>query len=111
MLAGAAETAMRSRGEDNPSIPLNRQGLAGSVNVGQDCATKLVVDSVCEIYSFAVVERIVELLADGVILLLAADDSHIEAYLIGIVENWRRFADAGDNQEKDGEKEKLHCEK
>lgn len=93
-LACAAETAIRSWGENNPSIALNRQGLAGRVNVGQDWPAKLVVDSIGEIHSFAIVERIVELLADGVVFLLVADDANIEAYLIGVVENRRRLADA-----------------
>ena len=109
VLASAAEAALRPRGEDDPSVALDSQGLAGSVDVGQDCAAKLIVDSVGEIDSFAVVERIIELLAHGVVLLLVADDAHIETDLVGVVENRRGFAEADCKEKEHGEKEKLHC--
>lgn len=91
VLAGTAKTALRSLGEDYPSVTVDSEGLAGSCHIWQDGTAVDVVLSGLAVHPFSVLAGLVKLLALDVELLLAAEDGLLEGNVVGVVEDWWRF--------------------
>lgn len=90
MCSVAAETALRSLRESDPSLILNCKLLAWSGDVGQNRSTEGIVSSIGSVHSFPVVLRIIESLTIDTVHGFIDSECLVEVDVEGVVINGRR---------------------